>query len=120
MPRFVILQHDHPRGRHYDLMLEADGVLKTWAIADLPTIDVEHAAQLLPDHRLAYLDYEGPVSADRGTVKQWDRGVYRLIEQTADTVSVELEGNKIHGKVLLKVASHDQREFDDQPARRRI
>ena len=36
MPRFVILRHDKPRGEHFDFMLEAGDVLKTWALALAP------------------------------------------------------------------------------------
>jgi hypothetical protein len=109
MPRFVILEHDHPHGRHYDLMLEADGALKTWAIADPPEIGVAQLAEPLPDHRLVYLDYEGPVSGDRGTVKHWDTGTYRAMRQTVESMSVELEGRNIRGQIILRIESHDQR-----------
>ena len=69
MPRFVILTHDHPH-LHWDFMLEADGVLKTWRLQDepLPGRKFETPAEPLPDHRIAYLDYEGPVSNNRGIV----------------------------------------------------
>jgi hypothetical protein len=95
MPRFVILEHDHPRGRHFDFMLEFGDVLKTWAIGETPSIGVEQIAERLPDHRSAYLDYEGPVSGDRGTVAQWDHGEYRIIEQTEKRILVDLQGKKI-------------------------
>ena len=39
-------------------------------------------AEALPDHRLIYLEYEGPISGDRGTVVAWDRGEYRLKRQS--------------------------------------
>jgi hypothetical protein len=101
MPRFVILEHDHPRGWHYDFMLEVGEVLKTWSLREPPNAGVEQAAEILPDHRLTYLDYAGPVSDNRGTVKQWDKGTYWLIEQTEEMLSVKLFGNKIQGQVEL-------------------
>ena len=69
MPRFVILRHELPdprrRGVHWDFMLEHAGVLRTWALAEEPAPNKPISAEALADHRLAYLNYEGPVS---GTV----------------------------------------------------
>ena len=76
MPRFVILEHDYPE-LHWDFMLECAGALKTWRLAEPPATHGELiAAVALEDHRLDYLDYEGPVSGNRGRVKRWDRGDY--------------------------------------------
>ncbi len=73
--RFVILRHDHPT-LHWDFMLETAGVLKTWR---WPTPYAgTFFAEALPDHRLEYLEYEGPVSGGRGSVRCWDRGVYEM------------------------------------------
>src|SRR5436305_12258768 len=63
MTRYVILAHDHPF-LHWDLMLEHDGSLRTWRLATPPVADQDVAAEELADHRLAYLDYEGPVSGN--------------------------------------------------------
>lgn len=101
MPRFVILAHDHPLGLHYDFMLELGGVLKTWSLAEPPTPGVEQPAERLPDHRLAYLDYEGPVSNNRGTVTQWDKGTFEIVEQTDESLTVELLGEKVQGVIIL-------------------
>ena len=109
MPRFVILEHDHPT-LHWDLMLEADGVLKTWRLARPPLREhASIAATKLADHRLAYLDYEGPVSGDRGTVTRWDRGVY-VTEQALDAsrLMLELKGDKVTGWMLLSVTAGDE------------
>jgi hypothetical protein len=107
MPRFVILEHDHPRGRHYDFMLEVGDVLRTWSLAEPPASGVEQPAELLPDHRLAYLDYEGPVSGDRGAVVRWEMGTYRLIEQGDQAMVVELRGRKVSGTASLTRETHD-------------
>src|SRR5947199_376784 len=58
MPRFVILEHDHP-ARHWDLLLESEGVLRAWRLPAPPQGDALVQANF--DHRLFYLDYEGPV-----------------------------------------------------------
>ena len=75
MPRYVILTHDHPF-LHWDLMLEQGGVLRTWRLLAEPAAGQTVAAERLADHRVAYLDYEGPVRGDRGIVKRWDCGSY--------------------------------------------
>ena len=88
MPRFVILEHDYPE-LHWDLMLEAGAALRTWRLAAPPQVLGERiAATALPDHRLHYLDYEGPISGGRGTVKRWDAGSYE--EDTASSPGSEL------------------------------
>jgi hypothetical protein len=105
MPRYVILLHElpegHERARHWDLMLEQEGVLRTWALAGEPAAELACEARELADHRLAYLDYEGPVSGDRGQVTRWDRGQYRVLEQAADQVVLELAGPKLQATVTL-------------------
>lgn len=82
MMRYVILHHlPGPRsdcqGAHWDFMLEGAEGLQTWALESEPQVDSPINARSLPIHRTAYLDYEGPVSGDRGTVAQWDRGTYQ-------------------------------------------
>ena len=73
MPRYVILEHDHPH-RHWDLMLESGDVLRTWRLAEPPQPGRAVAAEPIGDHRRAYLDYEGPIRGNRGRVKRWDGG----------------------------------------------
>jgi hypothetical protein len=79
VPRFTILTHDQPV-LHWDLLLELDeaGPLATWRILDDPGRGVQWRAEPLPGHRREYLDYEGPVSGDRGSVAGWDTGEYEL------------------------------------------
>ncbi len=98
MPRYVILLHEIPpghkvaggRGTHWDLMLEQNGVLRTWALADEPRGELTTQAEQLPDHRLAYLDYEGPVSGNRGNVSQWDAGEYEVLAESAERLELRL------------------------------
>lgn len=90
MPRYVILTHDHPF-LHWDLMLEDAGVLRTWRLLEEPAAGRTVRAERLADHRLAYLDYEGPVSGGRGNVAQWDHGTYDA------TVSGQLKQLRLQG-----------------------
>ena len=106
MPRFVILEHDHPF-LHWDLMLEAGDALRTWRLLeDLRDFqnpgDLVIAAETLPDHRLAYLDYEGPVSGNRGFVKRWDAGEYELIAEDDSRIRIALSGERIRGEFELR------------------
>ena len=81
MPRFVILEHNGLRKLHWDFMLQWNDALRTWALAEAPEENIAIAAEPLPDHRIAYLDYEGPVSGGRGEVTQWDDGLYALLDE---------------------------------------
>lgn len=101
MPRFVILKHDCPRGLHWDLMLEVEGGLATWAMSGPPGEVEAMAAEALPDHRLAYLDYEGPVSGGRGTVARYDQGVFEFEHRDEGEVAVVLQGAAIAGRARL-------------------
>jgi hypothetical protein len=101
MPRYVILQHVGPRGTHFDFMLEQGDVLKTWELFQEPVPGCEILARPLPDHRVAYLDYEGPLSENRGQVTQWDRGTYELISESPSGWKVYLTGKKCQGLLIL-------------------
>jgi DNA polymerase Ligase (LigD) len=100
MPRFVVLTHDHPT-LHWDLMLEEGDGLRTWRLADPPDTDGPIAAEALPDHRVTYLDYEGPVSGGRGMVKQWDHGTYEVIDSTEGQLVVRFAGRKLSGTAAI-------------------
>ncbi len=101
MPRFVILEHDHPI-LHWDLMLEAGEALQTWRFSAPPREGVAVGAERSFDHRLAYLEYEGPVSGGRGLVVRWDGGAFLWEEQTDGQVSVMLVGVRLHGRLRLQ------------------
>ena len=103
MPRYVILEHDYPV-LHWDLMLEAGSSLRTWRLASPPTAGQIIVATPLGDHRLIYLDYEGPLSGDRGAVARWDCGEFDAVAQSDDLVSVRLQGWRMHGVATLKKA----------------
>ena len=101
MPRYAILRHDSPRGVHWDFLLEMGPALKTWALPRPPEPGVEMTCEALADHRLDYLDYEGPVSDDRGSVARWDRGTYRVDRRSDRELVVDLSGEKLSGRAAL-------------------
>ncbi len=96
MPRYVVLEHDHPHV-HWDLMLEAGAVLRTWRLTAPPSPGEMIPAEAIGDHRLAYLDYEGPVSGGRGRVVRWDAGTFEWLQDANGTVTVRLHGGRLHG-----------------------
>jgi hypothetical protein len=103
MRRFVILEHDYP-ALHWDLMLEAGGVLQTWRLANPPAPGSNSiAATALGDHRILYLDYEGPVSGNRGIVKRWDAGIFEEEPASIPTARrLVLRGTRVIGRVCLE------------------
>lgn len=106
MPRrFVILHHTGYGREHWDLMLEHEGVLWTWQLLADPTAsampDDTIQAVRIADHRLHYLDYEGPISRDRGRVHRVDSGKLLGLFEAHNTIRVELEGAHLRGAFLL-------------------
>ena len=116
-PIFVIQEH-HASRLHYDFRLEADGVLKSWAVPKKPTTDpaIRRLAVQVEDHPLAYANFSGKIPEGEygaGTVKIWDRGTYEnllekktqrrtLTQAIADGhVEILLRGRKLFGKFAL-------------------
>ena len=106
MPRFVILEHDHPH-LHWDLMLETGTVLRTWRLAKPPHPGEVITATAVFDHRLLYLDYEGPISGDRGRVVRWERGTFTGEVRVEKRIVVHLCGEHLHGFLRLEHADGD-------------
>jgi hypothetical protein len=106
MPRYVVLRHllpeGAPRASHWDLMFESGASLRTWAVEHQPdALEIGDALELA-DHRLAYLDYEGPVSEDRGSVARWDAGTYQVIESGRDRWQARMAGGRLRGTIVLE------------------
>ncbi len=98
-----MLIHDSPRGLHYDLLLESGDVLKTWALPSIPAPGDDIECEALPDHRLIYLEYEGPISGNRGTVTRWDQGTFSVTTWTDDEIALLLAGEKLAGQIELRL-----------------
>ena len=111
VPRFVILRHDPQQGDarplHWDLMLEQADGLRTWALAQQPSVGSTVSAELLADHRKMYLDYEGLVPGDRGTVTQWDWGEFDWVAQSTDRILVRLIGQRLNCTMWLEPCQPD-------------
>ena len=113
MPRFVILEHQpSPRGGkplHWDLMLEADEGLLTWALTREPDTSGDIPAEPLPLPRVAYLDYEGPVAGDRGTVSRWDAGTFTWQQRDDRVLVADLRGDRLQSTMTLNEPGDRQR-----------
>jgi hypothetical protein len=106
MPRFVLLRHECPPGfdipSHWDFMLEDGGALLTWRLMQLPANQEPIPATRLADHRLAYLDFEGPLSENRGSVRRIDSGTFTWLERRPECMHLELAGRRLRGSVELE------------------
>jgi bifunctional non-homologous end joining protein LigD len=103
--RFVIQQHDATR-LHWDLRLEHDGVLLSWALPRGLPWDPgrNHLAVHTEDHPLEYLDFEGDIpdgNYGAGHMFVWDTGTYTAEKITDDKVVFTLTGERAHGRHAL-------------------
>jgi len=101
---FVIQEH-HARALHYDLRLEKDGVLKSWAVPKgIPESVQKHLAVETEDHPYEYGSFEGEIPKGQygaGTVKIWDKGTYETKLWENDKIEVTLNGQRLKGRYIL-------------------
>ena len=114
-PIFVVQRHS-ARRLHYDLRLERDGVLLSWALPrGVPLRAGERALAVhVEDHPFEYATFEGEIPAGQygaGWVEIWDHGTYELVRERRDgTLTVILHGAKLEGEWALVPASLDGEE----------
>lgn len=108
---FIVQKHDASR-LHWDLRLEVDGVLKSWAVTKGPSPDpdIKRLAVRTEDHPMSYAEFEGTIPKDEyggGTVMLWDRGTWSPIEgKSANDIEQGhlhfcLRGERMQGEWLL-------------------
>jgi bifunctional non-homologous end joining protein LigD len=126
---FVVQKHA-ARALHYDLRLELEGVLKSWAVPRGPSLDpsVKRLAVMVEDHPLDYRDFEGLIPEHNygaGSVIVWDRGFYhhpsagageeneRLLREGLEKGDLKfvLEGEKLQGEFALVKTRKDEKSW---------
>lgn len=124
MPRFVVHEH-HARNLHWDLRLELDGVLKSWAVPKEPplALGVRRLAIQVDDHDLDYIGFEGTIgdgSYGAGSVRIWDAGMFSLVDRKPYKLIFDCQGQKLTGPyVLMKFERAGKKEwllFKKRPA----
>lgn len=103
--QFVVQEHQ-ARTHHFDLRLEKDGILKSWALPrGLPETPGERRLAIaVADHPLSWGSFEGIIpegSYGAGSVRIWDRGSYRLHKWTPHTIEFTLFGEIVGGRFVL-------------------
>jgi len=104
-PVYVIQKHKSRR-LHWDLRLEFDGVLKSWAVPKEPSTDpnVRRLAVQVEDHPIEYACFEGVIPEGNygaGTVKIWDRGTFETIDVKNNKIIFKINGKKLKGTYVL-------------------
>jgi len=116
--RFVIQKH-HARNLHYDLRLEHEGVLKSWAVPKEPprTAGIKRLAVETEDHPIGYEAFEGEIPEGEygaGTVKIWDSGSYLPVEWEEKSIVFEVKAKRLQGTfclIKLKPKEKDDRNW---------
>jgi bifunctional non-homologous end joining protein LigD len=100
-----VIQEHHARALHFDLRLEKDGVLKSWAVPKgIPEGEEKHLAVEVEDHPFEYGSFEGTIPKGQygaGTVKIWDKGLYEPKLWEKDKIEVTLSGQRLNGRYIL-------------------
>ncbi len=121
--RYVIQKHAASH-LHYDLRLELDGVLKSWAVPKGPSLDPaqKRLAMEVEDHPIDYGNFEGIIPEGEyggGTVMLWDQGRWEpegdvRRDYKAGRLKFSLEGEKLHGKWMLVRRGGQRADADER------
>ncbi len=117
MPVFVVHEH-HAKRLHFDLRLEMEGVLKSWAVPKGPSMNPadKRLAIMVDDHDLDYAGFEGIIPEGMygaGDVMIWDSGTYELKSGDIKTgkLEVDFKGRKLKGIFALARMSGKEKEW---------
>ena len=104
-PRFVVQEH-HATRLHWDLRLERDGVLVSFAVPNALPVEPgrNHLAVHTEDHPLRYLDFHGEIpegSYGAGTMTIWDHGTYDILKWEPRKIEIHLRGERVDARYAL-------------------
>jgi bifunctional non-homologous end joining protein LigD len=97
---FVIHKH-HAKHLHWDLRLEMNGVLKSWAVPKQPPLlkGIKRLAIQVENHPLEYANFHGTIPEGQygaGKVEIWDKGKYELLEKNPKSMKIKFHGKKLN------------------------
>ena len=114
--RFVILEHTgsaaYKPGVHWDLLCEEGETLRAWEFPESPFAVPRQTVKALPPHRLIYLDYQGPISGDRGTVRRVAAGTFELLSESPTEWIALLHGEAIQAQLRLSCHSPGEMKWE--------
>jgi len=104
--RIYVIQKHLATHLHYDLRLEVNGVLKSWALPKGPPLQLglKRLAVQTEDHPIEYAGFEGVIpegAYGAGKVEVWDRGTFKPIEVSDDKIIFTIYGEKLKGEYCL-------------------
>ena len=106
--KFIIHLHRADRvGLHYDIRLEKDNKLKSWACRKIPDLIDNKTKKILiiqqPDHKMDWFDFKGEITDGygKGKVEIWDKGIYDTIKWEKNSIVVVFKGTKIKGSYAM-------------------
>jgi DNA ligase D-like protein (predicted 3'-phosphoesterase) len=104
--RVFVVQEHHASHLHFDLRLESEGVLRSWAVPKgIPEKPGQrHLAVETEDHPLEYAEFEGTIPEGEygaGEVKIWDSGIFEPLVWEKDKIEVVMKGDRLSGRYVL-------------------
>jgi DNA ligase D-like protein (predicted 3'-phosphoesterase) len=111
-----VIHHHFASHEHFDLRLEMNGVLKSWAVPKTPSSDkeVKRLAIQVEDHPLIYAKFKGIIPEGNygaGKVEVWDSGKYNLVESTDKKIIIDVKGKKLKGKYCLVKTNYGKNQW---------
>lgn len=117
MKNLIYVIHKHFASHlHWDLRLEHDGVLKSWAVPKEPpkTKGIKRLAVSVPDHHIGYEKFEGTIPEGEygaGKVEIWDSGSYALEKFEKDHIIIDIKGKKLKGIYYLVKLKNQEKNW---------